>query len=672
MSSAVQEAVPATSVGPEFFRPDMPLEQLVETKLNPREFFDDNGLDELAATIASNGVIEPLVARPAGAKYEIVCGARRFRAATRAGLKTVPVIVKPLTDAQALEMMVIENDQRKDVTALERAKGYTRLMEADPKYRDRAVLANRIGKSLSWVHGAMKLLSLIPPAQKALITGEIEEGHAILIARLEPVGQLEALKMSREQLNVLGDKKVAVPVKVLGAWIQQNLLMDLSRVPFKLDDATLVPPAGPCTTCPKRTGSDPALFADIKNGDTCTDRVCFQSKYRAATVRQLRALAPAEDGKDGGVKAVAISTAYYVEADVKKTLGVDVLSVTEWRDAGKKSCPHTRHALVVHTQSGPVGGKKTVCVNTDCSVHAPSSGGSSREPSRSEKAAATARKTLEKKRVEDAKQRRTLLIALRDRVTQLQEADLRLVAQRFVREMHADRRKQVYGLMDWPVPDKTKSQYRGAYVDFEKAAETQLANASPAVLAQFLMVASLAACVDVEKQYYGKPDTKALFETAKRWNVDAAAIAREKAAKAAAPGPARLVVSADDMEKFASAYSADRISEGKPVKALVYGGLLYTVMGSVGSGAGGTTECSAHRLYARADWPFPKIKPATYKAMVGIDPDERDGYLGMLAVYDQGRAYVLGPQVLVTRATGGTRAVQTSAPKAKSSAKKKR
>lgn len=526
MSSAVQGVPSATSVGPAFYHPDMPLAQLVESPLNPREFFDDAGLDELAATMkGGHGVIEPLVARPAGVRYEIVCGARRWRAAGRAGLTTVPVTVKPLTDAQALELMVIENDQRQDVTALERAKGYTRLMAADPTYRDRAVLATRIGKSLSWVHGAMKLLALVPAAQKALITGEIQEGHAILIARLTPAGQTEALAACLERRPILGDTRVAVPVKVLSAWIQQNLLMDLTRAPFTLDDATLVPPAGPCTTCPKRAGSEPALFADVKSGDTCTDRNCFQTKYRAATVRQLRALAPAEDGKTRAAPAVAISTAYYVEIEVKKTLGVDVLSSEQWRDAGKKTCPHTRAALVVHTQHGPVGGKKTVCVKADCAVHRPSSGGSSRVLSRAEQAAATARKAKEKKRAADAKARRDLLVGLRSTVTELRPDDLRLVAQRFLHEMHADRQKHAYGVMGWPTPEKSKRAYGGSAIDFTKAADAQLALAGPATIAQFLMVAALVSAIQVEHDY-AKPDSKPLFDAARRWKVDPASLAR--------------------------------------------------------------------------------------------------------------------------------------------------
>src|SRR5262245_47365945 len=102
----------APMVGPGFFRDDMPLADLRPSPLNPRRHFDPASLEELAKTIREIGVIEPLVARPVGDHYEIVAGDRRHRAATMAGLEVVPCTVKHLSEAQALEIMVVENNQR--------------------------------------------------------------------------------------------------------------------------------------------------------------------------------------------------------------------------------------------------------------------------------------------------------------------------------------------------------------------------------------------------------------------------------------------------------------------------------------------------------------------------------------------------------------------------------
>ena len=128
----------------------MALGELKECALNPRQHYDQKKIEELAQSIKSVGVLQPIVVRPNGPGHEIIAGTRRYRAASFAYLPEVPVIVRELTDAEALEIMVIENNQREDVNALEEAEGYKRLIEHQYNLES---LAAKIGRLLKR-HGA--------------------------------------------------------------------------------------------------------------------------------------------------------------------------------------------------------------------------------------------------------------------------------------------------------------------------------------------------------------------------------------------------------------------------------------------------------------------------------------------------------------------------------------
>ena len=127
---------------------DLPLSFLTESKTNPRRFFEDSALNELAASIRSQGVLSPLLVRPlTDRSFEIVAGARRYRAAQLAEAETVPVRIVNLTDAEALEAQLIENLQRRDVHPLEEAQGFRALLNLDePKYSIEQIAA-KTGKS---------------------------------------------------------------------------------------------------------------------------------------------------------------------------------------------------------------------------------------------------------------------------------------------------------------------------------------------------------------------------------------------------------------------------------------------------------------------------------------------------------------------------------------------
>ncbi len=515
----------------EFSRPDHPIDDIVPSPYQTREHFDEVKLEGLAQSIRAQGVISPITLRIiAGNKYELVDGERRWRAAKLAGLQVVPVTVKPLTDIQAAEAVIVTNEQREPVTPLERARGFARLMDIDPRYRDRQVIADKTGMSLSWVHNAMKLLEASEPVQKALLKGSIGEWHAIAIARLQPADQMRALKECtlREYHNVPGGSTISV--KALKEWIARNVHMDLDKAPFPAEDVDLVPAAGACSGCPKRAGAQPELH-ETKHANTCTDRSCYTAKTRAQTARRLRALSV------DGATPVQVIEPYYLETDDRKRLGGTILAREAYKSAGNKNCPHTHPAVLLDVESGGVKSELRVCIKPhECSVHSDRQSRASRTPSASDKAEATRRKKQEQARRVEADVRRSILFAIRDKVQELALEDLRLVARRFLYEMHADRQKSVYGYMGWETPAKTKAQYRSPYVDYRKATEQQLATADTVGVSRFLIVAALSQDAAVGSYNWQSDKVEHLHGTAKRWKVDAARLERDVRAAASAAG----------------------------------------------------------------------------------------------------------------------------------------
>lgn len=165
--------------------------RIVPNPHQPRLRFDEERLQELAASIKEHGVIQPIVATKNGNQYEIIAGERRFQASKLAGLKTVPVIVRDATELQKLELAIIENVQRHDLNAIEEAKSYLRL--ADEFDLSQEEVAKKMGKSRSVVANKLRLLHLPIEIQKALIENKITEGHAKAILAIENPEKQRAL-----------------------------------------------------------------------------------------------------------------------------------------------------------------------------------------------------------------------------------------------------------------------------------------------------------------------------------------------------------------------------------------------------------------------------------------------------------------------------------------------
>jgi ParB/RepB/Spo0J family partition protein len=173
----------------------IPLVQLHESPMNTRQHFDEHKLSELAASMATTGQLTPILARPSTLPkkdgFEIAAGHRRRRAAERAGLDSLMVIVRDLDDRTFLEILTIENLQREDVHPLEEAQGYRNLLTIDAY--DPKQIADRVGKSESYVYDRLKLLQLAPELQELFFANRFSLGHAILLARIPKDDQLLAI-----------------------------------------------------------------------------------------------------------------------------------------------------------------------------------------------------------------------------------------------------------------------------------------------------------------------------------------------------------------------------------------------------------------------------------------------------------------------------------------------
>ncbi|MBO5746672.1 MAG: ParB/RepB/Spo0J family partition protein [Clostridia bacterium] len=181
---------------------ELRLSQLVPNRDQPRKVFDDAALRELADSISKHGLIQPILVRPMDdGSYSIVAGERRWRASRLAGLEKVPVVIKDMTDNEAMELALIENLQREDLNPIEEAQGYKTLMDTFSMTQEQ--VSTRVGKSRSAVANALRLLALKDYESDALQKGEISAGHARALLSI-PDSELrrEAFELARSGASV--------------------------------------------------------------------------------------------------------------------------------------------------------------------------------------------------------------------------------------------------------------------------------------------------------------------------------------------------------------------------------------------------------------------------------------------------------------------------------------
>jgi ParB-like partition proteins len=349
------------------------LSLLNESKTNPRRTFAETALKELAESIRTQGVLSPLLVRTLTENgFEIIAGARRYRAAQIAEVPTVPVRIVHLSDAAALEAQLVENLIRSEIHPMEEAQGFRALLDLDePKYSIEQIAA-KVGKSPVFVASRLKLADLVPAAVEAFYADEIGVGHALLLAKLPADQQEGALKACFKEAYNNGAKpaRILLPVRNLQFWIDSNILLVLKDAPFNKRDAQLVPAAGSCADCPKRTGHNKLLFGDDlgRQGDRCTDPSCYQAKVSAhvavniAAKPELVQISTAYGGQKEGSPVLPRNKYTAIRDDTPK-------SKDEAKRPEFKVCKFTTEAII--TEGSDVGTIHKVCANPSCPVHHP-------------------------------------------------------------------------------------------------------------------------------------------------------------------------------------------------------------------------------------------------------------------------------------------------------------
>jgi ParB/RepB/Spo0J family partition protein len=267
------------------------LDDIFISATNPRKHVDQEKLKAFAEDVKLRGILQPVLLRQAPdgapAPFELIFGTRRFKAAKLAKLERIPTRVVEMNDQEVLDAQAAENGQREDVHPLEEAELYE-LMMKPPKgatWSARTVdeIAAKLGKSRSWIYSRLKLLELTAENRKRFYAGAFDASRALLLARI-PNAELQ----TKAGAEISDDEE-------RGDWsyrdaqqhVVRNYMLRLSDAPFPTGDAQLVPKAGACSTCQKRTGNQAELFADVANADVCTDPACFKEKKLALADRQI-------------------------------------------------------------------------------------------------------------------------------------------------------------------------------------------------------------------------------------------------------------------------------------------------------------------------------------------------------------------------------------------------
>lgn len=181
---------------------NIPLDDIIPNRFQPREMFNEVALQELSDSIKEHGVIQPIIVRKIGDKYEIIAGERRYKASAMAGLTTIPAIVRDLDDKESSKVALLENIQRKDLTPIEEARTIQKILQLDQMTQEE--LAKTMGKSQSAIANKLRLLTLTDEVQDALLKEEISERHARSLLNVEnPETQVNLLnKVIREKIPV--------------------------------------------------------------------------------------------------------------------------------------------------------------------------------------------------------------------------------------------------------------------------------------------------------------------------------------------------------------------------------------------------------------------------------------------------------------------------------------
>jgi len=295
-------------------------------------------------------------------------------------------------------------------------------------------------------------------------------------------------------------KKSTISVRQLTTWIDRELHLDLHSAPFKKDDGALVPKAGPCTTCPKRTGFSPALFPDIAKKDTCTDRQCFDQKVRAHIELQKKEIAAK------GEKAVEISTDY--RSDPKKGKN-GPLPRAQWEPVTKDKCEATKKAIVV--QGADEGKILNICTDKTCKKHHRQGFSQPVNPKEKER-----RKTEAKKALLESKVRNLTLNAILAKAPpSLKGEDLKLVARAMYGRLWHEFQKKISARQNIE-PKKGPHGQK----DFSGPMYQKISKMNDPTVARFLIEIAMTPNLEPDADTYAKEKGTRLSDLATRYKIN--------------------------------------------------------------------------------------------------------------------------------------------------------
>jgi ParB family chromosome partitioning protein len=489
---------------------NLPIEQLQESPTNPRRRFNEHSLNELASSFKSQGVLQPLLVRMIGDdKYEVIAGARRLRAAKLAELTEVPVRIIALSDSDCVVAQLIENIQREGVHPMEEALAFDALLRLESPHYDIAAVAQKAGKSAAFVATRQRLVELIPSIAEAFLADQIGVGHALEIAKLPQAQQEKAFDAAfRTVWNGGKESRVVLPLRDFSAWIEQNILLSLDSLPFAKNDATLVPEAGSCAECPKRTGFNTLLFGEMSQRDQCSDAVCYNNKLGKFVERQIAAKP----------KLVQITTAYGTRSDgvVLPRNRYVALNLSKPAKAKQplspyqKPCKHMAEALVVDGVER--GHTVKVCAEPSCTIHFADRANKTANPEQLAKEREQRRKQLEKQKLETTVRHRALAEVLKRVTSPLERADLVLVVNAMLEKTEPMRRETL--ARRHKVVDGSASEV--TYPDVQKGIARLLRQLGESGLSKLIVEIALLGSVESASQ----EGTDSLTATAKWHRVD--------------------------------------------------------------------------------------------------------------------------------------------------------
>lgn len=269
---------------------DISLQDIIPNRFQPREMFDDEALQELSQSIREHGVIQPIIVRKVGDKYEIIAGERRFRASQLAGKETIPALIRDIDDKEAAKIALLENLQRSNLTPIEEAKTYQTILKLDNITQEE--LAQNLGKSQSTIANKLRLLTLDEEVQTALLNSQISERHARSLIGLDHSRQKELLhKVINEKLTVrqldeeiisnatgqtLGNNQIQMPRP-------QNL--SEGRIPMDMNQNPVV--QTPVFASPISENNEQARETNLSNNNIIKEQINSENSVEIPQMNQV-------------------------------------------------------------------------------------------------------------------------------------------------------------------------------------------------------------------------------------------------------------------------------------------------------------------------------------------------------------------------------------------------